>query len=245
MHRLSQTRTDQNGTNRDDRLALYRTLDIDEVACQAEALSQMLCKSPDPESFGGMMTGDKKCGTRLAREVNRGLRDFSTDKHIGAESDCTLEHPLTATGAPRDATNRASDVSGVDHHRSPTESAGQRRRQLLQRHWGSRPAVTRHILLAETPFHGPPRTTRQLDVVANLGMRVERQVVGNQVDIRRQQGLQARLAKPGNGTRLAAPEPAVMDEDCIRATTHRFVNQRLIGRHPADHTLHLGATFHL
>jgi hypothetical protein len=52
------------------------------------------------------------------------------------------------------------------------------------------------VLLAEAAVGQPAEAPGQLRVVAELGMAVERQVIGDQVDVMLQQRLQARLRMP-------------------------------------------------
>ena len=76
-------------------------------------------------------------------------------------------------------------------------------------------------------------------------MRVERQVVGQQVDVVGQQGFQALAADAGDAAILAFPEIAVMHEDGIGPARHGDVEQRLAGGDAGDDAHDLGASFHL
>ena len=51
------------------------------------------------------------------------------------------------------------------------------------------------VLLAEAALDVPADAPRQLRVVAEFGMRIERQVVGEQVDVVAEQRRQPRLAR--------------------------------------------------
>jgi hypothetical protein len=127
--------------------------------------------------------------------------------------------------------------------------AAKLRRQLLRKLPRRRrprcAAEEADILLGKTPFDGPAHPLRKLRVVAQLRVRIERQVVGEEADVVRKQRFQARLADAIDAAILAAPEPAVMHQDGVRPGRDGGADQVLAGRHAADNTVHLGATFHL
>jgi hypothetical protein len=80
----------------------------------------------------------------------------------------------------------------------------------------------------------------QLRVVAQLRVRIERQVVGEQVDVVRQQQGQALLHPAGDAPVLAAPEQAVVHEDGVGAGGDGRLDQRAAGGHAGDDAPDLG-----
>ncbi len=76
-------------------------------------------------------------------------------------------------------------------------------------------------------------------------MSVQRQVVGQQIDIVAQQGFQTLAADAGDATILAFPEIAMMDEDGIGPARHGNVEQRLAGGYAGNDTHDIAASFHL
>ncbi|OIQ66909.1 hypothetical protein GALL_515180 [mine drainage metagenome] len=65
-------------------------------------------------------------------------------------------------------------------------------------------------------------------------MRVERQMVGEQVDVRRQQQPEALALLPDDAGIFAAPEIAVMHQNRIGLQRHGALDQRQARRHPGD-----------
>ena len=65
-------------------------------------------------------------------------------------------------------------------------------------------------------------------------MRVQRQVVGIQVDVVVQQQSQALLQPSGHRAVLTAPEQAVVNKDRVRLGRHSRLDQRQTSRHARD-----------
>ena len=76
-------------------------------------------------------------------------------------------------------------------------------------------------------------------------MRVERQVVGEQVDVMAEQAGQTRLASGDDPAVLAAPEPAVMHDDSIGPAGDGAFYQGKTGGDAEKHLADLVASFHL
>ncbi|EKE17692.1 MAG: hypothetical protein ACD_10C00317G0001 [uncultured bacterium] len=102
-----------------------------------------------------------------------------------------------------------------------------------------------HILLAKTPFCHPAKTSGQLRVITQFRVRIERQMVSQQVDVMANQSPQTLPAYPGDATIVTFPEIAVMHQNGIGISRHRRIKQSLAGRHSGDNALHLAASFHL
>ena len=76
-------------------------------------------------------------------------------------------------------------------------------------------------------------------------MRIQRQVVGKQADVVRQQALQALLHPAGNASVLPAPEQAVVDKNGIGLLGNGRIDQRPAGGHAADDARNLRLALHL
>ena len=70
-------------------------------------------------------------------------------------------------------------------------------------------------------------------------------MIGEQVDPRREEQLDAALARADEPRILAAPEVAVVHEQSVGADRGRGLDQRGARGHPGDERGDLGATFHL
>src|SRR5262249_8681117 len=111
-------------------------------------------------------------------------------------------------GTPGDT---AHDTLAIAHQLRRTTQCGPNLvGDLGGRHRRCGGAYETDILFAEIPAHGPTELLSQLCVVAQHQMRVERQMIGEEIDIVLQQGRHALLSKTGHATVLALPEPAVM-----------------------------------
>ncbi len=85
----------------------------------------------------------------------------------------------------------------------------------------------------------------ELGVVAHLGMHVQRQVVGKQVDVVGQEGLDAALFHAGDLGRLTAPEVAVMNQDGVSIGGHGRIDQGLAGGDTGHHLANALTPLHL
>ena len=85
----------------------------------------------------------------------------------------------------------------------------------------------------------------ELGIVAQLGVRIQRQVIGEQIEVVGQQQSQALLQPARHATVLAAPEQSVVDKNRICLRRHSRFNQREAGRHARDDFAHLAFAFDL
>jgi hypothetical protein len=69
----------------------------------------------------------------------------------------------------------------------------------------------------------------ELSVVAQVRVKVQRQVIGDQVDVGSQEPSQAPSSRPCNPGVLPAPEVAVMHQKGLRAFGHRLLDRRKAG----------------
>lgn len=188
-----------------------------------------------------MARGDKR-DPGLARQVKGLLRNLAGDEAIGAAGDRLLEVALCATGAPGDALERTLCIAHQLRHSA--ENALQLGGELTGRSASGAPQKS-DFLFAKAAFDLPAQSLGQLSIVAQLGMRVERQVIGQQTDVMAQQCRQATLAKASDPAILGFPEPAVVHQYRIGGLRHGGIEQCLAGGDAADDALHLGAPFHL
>ena len=79
----------------------------------------------------------------------------------------------------------------------------------------------------------------ELRVVAELGMRIERQVVGEQVDVVAEQQARRCFIQPGDAAVLAAPEQAMVDEDRVGLGVDGRLDQGPAGGDAGDDLAHL------
>ncbi len=101
------------------------------------------------------------------------------------------------------------------------------------------------VLLAKAGLGLQTQPQAQLRVVAQFGVRIERQVVGKQIDIVRQQQRQPLLHPAGDAPVLSAPEQAMVDKNSICLRGNRRLDQGPAGGDAGDDFSHAGPAFHL
>jgi hypothetical protein len=79
-----------------------------------------------------------------------------------------------------------------------------------------------------------------LRVVAQFRVRIERQMIGQQVDVVSQQSGQALTPDTGHAAILALPEIAMVHQDGIGISGHCSIQQRLAGRDTGNQANDLG-----
>jgi hypothetical protein len=175
----------------------------------------------------------------FARVVGLRLGDLARDEGVGAGGNGGFEVALRAAGAPGNVLDGA--LRRVD----------QRHRPLQHRFGvgGERPGVGKglavglraqkaQLLLAEAAGRArvrrEPELQAELGVVAQFGVRVQRQVVGEQVQVGAQQQAQALLHPAGDAAVLAAPEQAVVNEQGVGLGVDGGLDERAAGGHARD-----------
>ena len=106
-------------------------------------------------------------------------------------------------------------------------------------------AVAGDILFAEASLFHEPKLLAELRIVAELGVGIQRQMVGQQADIVLQQMCNAALLDADDRRVFVAPEIAVMHQNGIRAPRGSGIQQALRGRYAGGDTEHLCFAFHL
>jgi hypothetical protein len=84
-----------------------------------------------------------------------------------------------------------------------------------------------------------------LRVVAQFRVRIERQMIGQQVDVVSQQSGQALTPDTGHAAILALPEIAMVHQDGIGISGHCSIQQGLAGRDAGNQANDPVASFHL
>ena len=107
------------------------------------------------------------------------------------------------------------------------------------------PAQKAQLLLAKARRRLQAQLQAELRVVAELGVRIERQVVGEQVDVVRQQQRQPLLHPARDTAILATPEQAVVDKNGVGLRRYGRFDQRAAGRDTGDDFVDARAPFHL
>ena len=99
--------------------------------------------------------------------------------------------------------------------------------------------------LAPPALHGPAQQLAQLDVVAVDRMHIQRQVIGQQVDVGPQQTGQTAAADANDTRILALPEVAMMHQQRVGPFGHGRVDHVLGCSNGADDAGNHGLAFHL
>ena len=190
-------------------------------------------------TLGGVVAAGEVGHTAFAGVVGLWLGNFTGDKEIGSSGNGRLEVGLRTTGAQGHAPHRPH---GIAH-----QSGGATERVLCplgesRRGGGFAMAEKAERLLAETATRGTAHVhaqpLRQLGVVAQFGVGIQRQVVGEEVDVVRQQARQTLLHPAGHTAILSAPEQAVVHEDSVGTGRHGGVDEGKAGGHAGDDLAH-------
>jgi hypothetical protein len=100
-------------------------------------------------------------------------------------------------------------------------------------------------VIAKSTINRPVKTLAQLRIITKLRMHIERQVIGKQVHAAGQQFGYTSTPRTQYACIFAAPEPAVMHQQCISLSLMCCANQRKTCGDTTDHTTDRPITFHL
>jgi serine protease DegS len=223
-----------------------RVVDIDEVVSQPETLCQVLSHRAGAEALGGMMAGGNVVDTALAGDVHRLLRDLATQVGIRPERSSLFDIALGAAGTPGDAPDR---VIPSPHQQGPTPQLfSHLRTELLQcqrlhqtAHIADRPLLPR----LQAALNAESQHLRQLGVVAQFRVRIQRQVIGKQVDAMVDERFYPLEFHAGDGGIFTLPEITVVDEDRVGVQGDGPLDQRATGGDTAHQRLDRIAPLHL
>src|SRR5260364_82503 len=207
--------------------ALHWIVDINKAMLKTKSIGQMLAERLHAVAFGGMMPGRQIGNARLARQMRGGLADFAASVQISSRLNGVAEKTLRRARAPRHAANRALCIA--KRERRAAKRVVHLRREGRERDWlrqGSNPS---QFLIAKTAFRAHAQPLPKLRVIAELWMRIERQMVGKQVHAIRQQEAKTLIFPAADRQRLIFPEETVMYQRCIRAPGKRCLKPRLPG----------------
>ena len=176
------------------------------------------------ERLGRVVAGGEEVDARLLRAGHHPLGRLAGQERVEARGDRVLQ---VVGAAARDDPDRAHRGRG-----RPGRPAARGRSPRARARRARPPAMPSPAKRARTPIAAPltaakgaascaPELAGQQRVVADLGMAVERQVVGGQRHVGVEERLQARLGGAVERSRRARPEQAVVHEHEVRALLAR------------------------
>ncbi len=184
--------------------------------------------------------------TALAGDVHRLLRDLATQVGIRPQRSSLFDIALGAAGTPGDAPDRV--IPSPHQQRRPPQLFSQLRAQLLQRqrlrqaaHIANRPRLPR----LQAALNAESQHLRQLGVVAQFRVRIQRQVIGKQVDAMVDERFYPLEFHAGDGGIFTLPEITVVDEDRVGVQGDGPLDQRATGGDTAHQRLDRIAPLHL
>ena len=101
------------------------------------------------------------------------------------------------------------------------------------------------VLLAKALVGGPAQHPAQLRVVTHFEVRIQRQMVGKQVDVIRQQQPQTLAHPASDAAVLATPEKAVVHKNGVGPASDGRFDQRPAGRHATHQAGNIGLALDL
>ncbi|CAM2149334.1 hypothetical protein PT2222_210077 [Paraburkholderia tropica] len=220
-----------------------RIVDVDKEMIDIKGFSEMRADCLHAEALGRVMAGREKRHAALRRRVKSGLGDFAGKEHVGARVDGRVEEALRRARAPCHAAQLPVGIA--EHERRAPERLLDLRGEVRERDRHGQRGHPAEILLAEPLLADPAELGAELRVIAELRVAVERQMVGKQVEVVREQCLQATIFAPRDLRRLVLPEVAVMDQHGVGAPLERGFQKGQRGGHAGRDLLHAPPPFHL
>ena len=153
------------------------------------------------------------------RGVQRRLFRLAGDERVVALVRSLDQARAAAAGDDRDALDALRPLR--EDERCASRRLLEPSRRARRSSSGSREARRLHRCPRTSPSRSAPRQAGEQRVVAHLGVRVEREVVRGERQVRREQRLEPALQPPVDEQRLVAPEEAVVDEHELRAGRRR------------------------
>ena len=174
--------------------------------------------------------------------MNRLLGDLAGNIGVHAKGGRAVDKALTAAAAPGDAADLRRSVIAAVQRRAPQSLfdalcqrlAAQRCRQLAPEN--------QRLHFA---FYLDIQQLRQLGVIAQRRVRVERQMPAVKINVVRQQRAQAVALHAFDDRWLAFPEVTVMHQNRIGVARHGFVHQRLRGGNAGNQGFYLCSSLNL
>jgi hypothetical protein len=182
----------------------------------------------------------------LPGEVGLLLRDFTRNECLSSGCNGGLEIRLRTACAPSNTPDRCRNVA--DHHTCAPQDRFDMVLQLMAilEHRVIRTlAQPSQILLAKSAICPQAKSKSQLRIIAKLFVRIERQVIGEKVDIVGQQQGQPSLHPAGDTTILTAPKKTVMNKYRVCLSCNRGFDQKLRRRNARQHQGNLGTALDL
>lgn len=206
----------------------------------------MLPERPDPQPLGGVVPARQVVDLRLPGHVHHPLAHLAGDVGVQAFGDGVVDFALRGA---------ADDAHGADRVRPFQEGQRLLRVDLLAAldelggvdGEGEVPleADGEAVVLAEGLQALQAEVFRGEDVVAELGVAVQGEVVGEQVQVSPDQLGHAPVLHAGQDARHAVPEDAVVDEDGIGFRFAGFDEELVAGRDSGHDLADLLPALHL
>ena len=161
--------------------ALYRVGNFDEFVRNAKAGREMITKRLYPVPLGRMMTRGDIGNTGFPRKMHGRLGNFARNIRVGADAHCLLQKILGGAGTPCHAPHELRQFT--NDLRWPIKSLGNARDQVANRQRFAIDSVRGQIMLAKRACKRQFQHTRQLGVIADFGVRIERQMKCEQIEL--------------------------------------------------------------
>ena len=177
-----------------------------------------------------MVATGQKCHAGFPGQMGLRLRDFTRQKGVCTGSDCRLEVALCTAAAPSNAT-QGSAIAGQHQY----VALGHRLGLLGQGLQGGEGAGFTHEtqgLFAKAAVSAQAQGSAPLGIVAPLGMRIQGQVIGKEIEVMRHQASHTRFEPARQAAVLPAPKQPMMHQHRIRLGRHSGFNQTQAGSHP-------------
>ena len=239
-------------------------IEVDEGVADAQRAGHVLGHGTHTAALGGVVAASQIAHPHFAGVMGLRLGNLAGDEGLYASGHGGLEVRLGAARTPGHGLHRPGRVASQRHGAAQAllGVAG----QFAQRGTGGGADEAQVLFAKPAKAWGLRRCGNignahcgcslgwqrlqaqhpgQLRVVAQIGVGIQRQVVGQQVDVVGDQGFDALVHPAGDATILPAPEQAVVNQQRIGTGGNRRLNQCQTGRDSGDQMGHTGAALHL
>jgi hypothetical protein len=187
-----------------------------------------------PKHSVGMVPAGKEAHAAFPRQMGLRLRDLPGDESLRTGRNGRFEIALRTAAAPSDRANGLLRTHHTDHWPPQPQLKMACRLPSGEVRLPVSPAPHKtQFLFAETGIGLQAQHKAKLCIVAPFGVRIQRKMVGKEVDIVRQQQCQALLHPAGHAAILATPEQAMgARRSHPPGRLSRRFDQRPARRHP-------------
>ncbi len=203
----------------------------------------MLAQRLHAIAFGGVVASGDKGHAGFRSDMRARLRRLAGQVGIHPQRHGVGQHARRTAGAPGHLADQL--VRRAQGQRRAAQLALHLVSPVGQAHRLGQFAAPQQVLLAALAQRGDAQHARQRGVIAQRRVGVQRQVIGDQVDVVRQQLRQAGFFHAQHARVFVFPEVTVVHQNGVGLQGNRRVDQRRAGGDASNDAADVRAPFHL